>query len=68
LTDYKREPVPEKVRREVWRRDKGRCVKCGSQEKLEYDRIIHVSKGGANKARNLQLLCEKCNRQKGASI
>lgn len=63
-----REPIPEKVRREVWRRDRGRCVKCGSLEKLEFDHIIPVSKGGANTARNLQLLCESCNRSKGAKI
>jgi len=37
-------------------------------EKLEYDHIIPVSKGGSNTERNIQLLCEKCNRQKSATI
>ncbi|MFR1241781.1 MAG: HNH endonuclease [Butyricimonas faecihominis] len=27
-----------------------------------------MSKGGSNTARNLQLLCEKCNREKSNSI
>lgn len=63
-----RERIPEKVRTEVWRRDEGKCATCGSREKLEYDHIIPVSKGGNNTARNIELLCEKCNREKGASI
>lgn len=63
-----RKRIPEKVRIEVWRRDGGKCVKCGSREKLEYDHIVPVSLGGSNTARNVELLCEKCNRSKGASI
>ncbi len=64
----RREPIPKEVRREVWRRDEGRCVGCGGKERLEFDHIIPVSKGGSNTSRNLQLLCEKCNRKKSASI
>lgn len=60
--------IPKAVQREVWQRDQGKCVECGSKEKLEYDHIIPVSKGGSNTARNIQLLCENCNRSKGASI
>lgn len=60
--------IPSKVKMCVWRRDNGQCVECGSKEKLEYDHIIPVSKGGSNTERNVQLLCEKCNRQKSASI
>jgi len=63
-----REPIAEEVRHEVWRRDQGRCVKCGSQEKLEFDHIIPHSKGGSDTARNIQLLCERCNRIKSDSI
>jgi HNH endonuclease len=63
-----REPIPERVRREVWRRDGGRCVDCGSRERLEYDHIIPVSQGGANTARNLELRCEPCNRRKAAKV
>jgi len=59
-----RSPIPKDVQREVWQRDKGRCVECGSKENLEYDHIIAISKGGANTVRNLQLLCQECNRRK----
>ena len=56
------------VRREVWRRDQGTCVKCGSQQRLEFDHMIPVAMGGGSTARNVQLLCENCNRTKGATL
>ena len=63
-----RSPIPDEVKVFVWNRDGGRCVKCGSNQRLEFDHVIPVSLGGANTARNLQLLCETCNRSKGAAI
>ena len=63
-----RESIPDDVRVFVWNRDGGSCVRCRSRERLEFDHIIPVALGGANTARNLQLLCEPCNREKGASI
>ncbi len=65
---HPREPIPESVRHEVWRRDGGQCVDCGSRDKLEFDHIIPWSEGGSNTARNLELRCELCNRKKGARI
>lgn len=64
----RRTPIPEEARIAVWRRDQGRCVRCGSRENLEYDHIIPVSKGGNNTVRNVELLCENCNRAKGRNI
>lgn len=64
----KRTPIPEDVKFEVWRRDGGKCVYCGSNENLEFDHIIPFSKGGSNTARNLQLLCQNCNRHKSDKI
>jgi 5-methylcytosine-specific restriction endonuclease McrA len=61
----RRERIPEAVQNAVWNRDQGRCVQCGSRERLEFDHIIPVARGGGNTARNLQLLCESCNRSKG---
>lgn len=65
---YRRISVPESVRHEVWRRDMGKCVRCGSVRDLEFDHIIPFSEGGSSTARNIQLLCESCNRTKGATL
>src|SRR3954467_7289313 len=42
-----RQPIPERVRHEVWRRDRGSCVECGSRARLPVDPIIPGSRGGA---------------------
>jgi ribosomal protein S25 len=67
-TDSRRETITQDVMDKVWNRDGGKCVICGSQEKLEFDHIIPFSKGGANTYRNIQLLCESCNRKKSDKI
>jgi hypothetical protein len=59
-----REAIPKAVQREVWRRDAGKCQRCGSRENLEFDHIIAVARGGSCTARNIQLLCPTCNRTK----
>jgi hypothetical protein len=64
----RREALPRAVRYEVWERDGGRCVQCGSGFDLQYDHVIPVALGGASSAENLQLLCGDCNRAKGASL
>jgi hypothetical protein len=64
----KRERIPEAVRIAVWRRDQARCGRCGSRERLEYDHIVPIDLGGSNTARNIELLCEHCNRSKSNSI
>jgi len=64
----RRAAIPQRVRHEVWRRDRGICVECGSRARLEFDHIIPVSRGGSNTARNIELRCEPCNRRKGARI
>jgi hypothetical protein len=63
-----RPPIPESVRHEVWPRDQGQCIRCGSVQNLEFDHVIPVSKGGSGTARNIQLLCEPCNRAKSDNI
>lgn len=68
LGPLSREPIPESVRLFVWQRDKGQCVKCGSRERIEYDHIIPIAAGGSSSERNIQLLCESCNRSKGSTI
>ena len=68
ISSNMRLPIPDDVKIFVWKRDQGKCVKCSSQNNLEFDHIIPVSKGGSNTARNIQLLCESCNRKKSKNI
>jgi 5-methylcytosine-specific restriction endonuclease McrA len=63
-----RERIPRSVRHAVWNRDMAKCVKCESNERLEFDHVIPLAMGGNNSERNLQLLCERCNRRKGKSL
>jgi hypothetical protein len=63
-----RERISSDVRRAVWIRDQGKCVRCGNRERLEFDHIVPVSRGGSNTERNIELLCEVCNRAKSDSI
>lgn len=64
----RREALSKAVQREVWQRDGGCCVECSTREKLCFDHIIPLSRGGSNTVRNLQLLCESCNLSKGNRI
>ena len=66
--DARSRRISQDVKDKVWNRDGGKCVECGSSQNLEFDHIIPFSKGGANTYRNLQLLCESCNRSKSDSI
>lgn len=61
--------IPTSVKLEVWKRDKGQCVTCGSTNNLHFDHILPYSKGGTSlKAENIQLLCARHNLQKSAKI
>ncbi|MGH9793435.1 MAG: HNH endonuclease [Candidatus Acidiferrales bacterium] len=54
--------IPSAVKLEVWKRDRGRCVKCGRQENLHFDHDLPFSRGGTSLlARNIQLLCARHN-------
>lgn len=60
--------IPHHIAQEVWDRDGGRCVICGSASELQFDHIIPHSKGGATSVENLQLLCKTHNQSKGANL
>lgn len=68
LSKRLREKIPQDVKDAVWKRDEGKCVQCGSNEKLEFDHIIPFIKGGSSTYRNVQLLCEPCNRIKHSKL
>ncbi len=60
--------IPDEVKREVWDRDGGRCVKCGKSDYLEFDHIIPHARGGSNSVNNVQILCRRCNLLKSDRI
>ena len=59
--------IPQDVRIAVSARDQGKCVQCGSTENIQFDHKVPWSRGGANTVNNIQLLCGRCNRRKGAT-
>jgi len=68
-TTKHRKIIPTQVKLEVWKRDGGRCVKCGATDDLHFDHIIPFSKGGSsNTPDNIQLLCGRHNLQKRDKI
>lgn len=58
--------VPQSVRHQVFRRDGGRCLACGSHDDLHYDHVVPFAHGGSSDVDNIQLLCAGCNLSKGA--
>lgn len=62
------------LRKKILDRDNHTCQKCGNsiyQEPnllLEIDHITPLSKGGMTSENNLQVLCWRCNRSKGAKL
>jgi 5-methylcytosine-specific restriction endonuclease McrA len=61
--------IPTVVKIEVWKRDKGQCVLCGSKENLHYDHDLPFSKGGTSlTAENVKILCMKHNLKKTDKI
>ncbi len=63
-----------RLRTQIKERDKHTCRKCGISVAaephllLEVDHIVPVSKGGLSEPSNLQTLCWRCNRTKGAKM
>lgn len=57
--------IPSAVKNEVWLRDQGKCVLCGSKDQLHFDHIIPYSKGGTSmRSENIQILCARHNLEK----
>lgn len=61
--------IPQAIKIKVWKRDGGRCTKCGAKDDLHFDHIIPFSKGGSSLTdQNVQLLCAHHNLEKSAQI
>ena len=61
--------IPTSVKLAVWKRDKGKCIQCGSSDNLHFDHILPYAKGGTSlKIENIQLLCARHNLQKSDKI
>lgn len=60
----------QRVRRVIYERDGGICMKCGkkvTRDNYHVDHIIPISKGGSEwDLNNLELACPECNLKKGA--
>jgi hypothetical protein len=61
--------IPTEVKKEVWDRDKGRCVICGAKDELHFDHDLPYSKGGTSiSPANVRILCARHNLQKSDKI
>ena len=61
--------IPSEVKKDVWIRDEGKCVLCGSNINLHFDHDLPFSKGGTSlTVKNVRLLCMKCNLAKSDKI
>jgi len=65
----RRRIIPTPIKLEVWKRDKGQCVECGSTDELHFDHILPFALGGTSlTAANVQLLCARHNLSKSDKI
>lgn len=67
-TQQRRGGIPDDVKQLVLTRDGHRCVHCGSRSELQFDHVIPYANGGSSDPENLQILCGRCNRRKGARV
>lgn len=71
---YQRIIMTQELRTKIKERDNFSCKQCNVSVEneptllLEIDHIVPISKGGMSVEENLQCLCWKCNRSKGAKI
>lgn len=53
-------------RQNVFKRDRLKCVYCGTKESLTLDHVVPKSLGGRDTWDNLVTACQKCNAKKGS--
>jgi 5-methylcytosine-specific restriction endonuclease McrA len=59
-----RKRITEKIKKEIFSRDKYECQYCGNKENLVIDHVKPLSKGGDNEDNNLITACSNCNSNK----
>ena len=65
----RRRIIPTAVKIAVWKRDGGKCVRCGATDELHFDHDLPWSKGGTSMTTaNVQLLCARHNIEKRDDI
>ena len=73
-TKGQRALMTPQLREKIKKRDNNSCQQCGISVRdepnllIEIDHVIPISKGGATTEDNLQALCWRCNRTKGATL
>ena len=67
--------IPARVRREVWKRDQGRCTfvsdtghRCESRMRLEFDHALPRARNGEATVANLRLRCQAHNQYEAERV
>ena len=72
VRDFKMKTDWQRVRRVIYERDGGICMKCGKnvdRKNFHVDHIVPISAGGDEwDLNNLELSCPECNLKKGAKV
>ena len=73
--ERRRASVPPKVKREVVKRDGGRCTwplahggTCGSEVRTEIDHVVPRGRGGPSTVENCRVLCDVHNREAARQV
>ncbi len=61
--------IPSNIKKEVWKRDGGKCILCGSVKNLHFDHDLPFSKWWTSLLKeNIKILCMQCNLRKSDKI
>lgn len=61
--------IPSEIKKQVWKRDGGKCVICGAKDELHFDHDLPYSKGGTSiTSDNVKILCARHNLEKSDKI
>lgn len=55
--------IPQSVKKIVWERDGGCCIRCGNPQAMPNAHYIPRSQGGLGIEENIVTLCQECHRE-----